>query len=546
MQQLLQIYRIPRFDDDKKQRIARIFYWISYTLLIPLPMHFVVQLVGDNPPEVRTSNLVSGAIFLFIMTGLMAVVQRGHVRTGTGLLLAYLWLSLALLTYGGATDVRSPGYSWFLIFVIIAALLIGNRGTVLMLLASIALVSVVYVQQVYGLREIVLPSPLFGWALHAVSYVLGALFVGVAVREGRQALDRARTSEARWRSLVSNIPNFVIEMDTAGRVTYVNRSDGAAALHGNLLSDRVAAEDADPMMQIIHAAATGADAQTAEIQMTLSGEQAWYRLIVSPVYQQGEVNSLLALARDITHEREAQQKARELELANTRNQTLKDAIAELSHDLKTPLTTISTSLFLLQRELDPEKNNPRFNTLNNQVSNLTELINDLLTITRLDNVNEALFEPVNANQLVFDLVRDAQPLVQQHGIVLVVEADDSPMIYGIASELRRALRNLLENAIHYNVSGGRVWLRLQSSSETVVIEVEDTGIGIPPDMIKRIFERYVRTKRSEQVRGSGSGLGLAIVKKVVDLHDGQIEVSSVVDRGTVFRLRLPELTENVA
>ncbi|MEL7234278.1 MAG: HAMP domain-containing sensor histidine kinase, partial [Chloroflexota bacterium] len=177
---------------------------------------------------------------------------------------------------------------------------------------------------------------------------------------------------------------------------------------------------------------------------------------------------------------------------------------------------------------------------------LTELINDLLTITRLDNVNEALFEPVNANQLVFDLVRDAQPLVQQHGIVLVVEADDSPMIYGIASELRRALRNLLENAIHYNVSGGRVWLRLQSSSETVVIEVEDTGIGIPPDMIKRIFERYVRTKRSEQVRGSGSGLGLAIVKKVVDLHDGQIEVSSVVDRGTVFRLRLPELTENVA
>ena len=134
------------------------------------------------------------------------------------------------------------------------------------------------------------------------------------------------------------------------------------------------------------------------------------------------------------------------------------------------------------------------------------------------------------------------PAAREKRVEIVVEIPEDetvPSILGDADGLERLLLNLLDNAIKYNRPEGRITLRLSRSGDDAVLAVSDTGIGIPPESIPRLFERFYRVDKGRAREEGGTGLGLAIVKHVAQAHGGQVEVESRLGRGSTFRVKLP-------
>jgi signal transduction histidine kinase len=128
---------------------------------------------------------------------------------------------------------------------------------------------------------------------------------------------------------------------------------------------------------------------------------------------------------------------------------------------------------------------------------------------------------------------------------LTFESQPVPSVLGDAQWLKQALINLLDNALRYTPTGGSVTVRLQSTGHEVTVAVEDTGHGIEPEHIPHLFERFYRTDWARAKDSAGTGLGLPIVKEIMDAHGGSISVTSEVNKGSVFTLRLPALSQQM-
>jgi two-component system phosphate regulon sensor histidine kinase PhoR len=152
-------------------------------------------------------------------------------------------------------------------------------------------------------------------------------------------------------------------------------------------------------------------------------------------------------------------------------------------------------------------------------------------------------EPVRIEGILRTAASALAGAAESKGVRLEVQASLDPpaLVNGNAQRLEQVFTNLLENAIKYTPCGGRVSARVRKSGRDVCVDVEDTGIGIPPSHVQRVFERFYRVDRSRSREMGGTGLGLAIVKHVLRAHGGQVSVKSVEGRGTTFTVSLPAL-----
>ena len=220
----------------------------------------------------------------------------------------------------------------------------------------------------------------------------------------------------------------------------------------------------------------------------------------------------------------------------------RDFVANVSHELKTPLAAIrGYAETLRDGALEESATARRFTErILNQAQRLQALLDDLLTLSRLEGVASALeLEPVDLHDLVHRAVELVSASAREKRVEIEVEESPVPPLLGNAGELERLLLNLLGNAIKYNRADGKVLLRLSRSDGEAVLEVSDTGIGIPPESILRIFERFYRVDKGRAREEGGTGLGLAIVKHVAQAHGGNVEVESRLGQGSTFRVRLP-------
>jgi len=220
----------------------------------------------------------------------------------------------------------------------------------------------------------------------------------------------------------------------------------------------------------------------------------------------------------------------------------RDFVANVSHELKTPLAAIrGYAETLRDGALEESATARRFTErILNQAQRLQALLDDLLTLSRLEGVASALeLEPVDLHDLVRRAVELVSATAREKRVEIEVEESPVPPLLGNAGELERLLLNLLGNAIKYNRADGKVLLRLSRSDGEAVLEVSDTGIGIPPESILRIFERFYRVDKGRAREEGGTGLGLAIVKHVAQAHGGNVEVESRLGQGSTFRVRLP-------
>jgi len=220
----------------------------------------------------------------------------------------------------------------------------------------------------------------------------------------------------------------------------------------------------------------------------------------------------------------------------------RDFVANVSHELKTPLAAIrGYAETLRDGALDEPPTARRFtDRILSQCRRLQELLDDLLTLSRMEGVappHER--EPVDLHALIRHSVDLLAPAARDKRVEIEVEAEPVPLLSGDADGMERLLLNLLDNAIKYNRPEGKVTLRLLQAGGEAVLEVSDTGIGIPSESIPRIFERFYRVDKGRAREEGGTGLGLAIVKHVAQAHGGQVEVESRAGRGSKFTVRLP-------
>ena len=220
----------------------------------------------------------------------------------------------------------------------------------------------------------------------------------------------------------------------------------------------------------------------------------------------------------------------------------KDLIANVSHELQTPLTSIKG----YAETLEAEANATSLNYLKIIIRNtdrLIAIVRDLLLLSELEDIQDkasaTVFEPVDLKVLVDNILKIFDSKARDKGLALTFEARTGPIaVSGDSFKLEQMIINLLDNAVKYTEKGG-VTIRLAADKGLAVLEVEDTGVGIPEEHLQRIFERFYVVDKSRSRSLGGTGLGLSIVKHIVLMHRGEINVDSHPGRGTRFEVRLP-------
>lgn len=259
-----------------------------------------------------------------------------------------------------------------------------------------------------------------------------------------------------------------------------------------------------------------------------------YQLTVQSVYKEDEFYGILFIIDDITEQEHREQLRREF-------------TSNVSHELKTPLTSISGFAEVLSAGLFQTNDDVvHFGTLiQKEAKRLLGMIEEIMHLTRIEEHRETGGdEPVSLKKIVADIVEFMEPVLIEKKVTIHCTMEDVLLI-GNKGLLREMAMNLIDNAVKYNLPGGHVYVSLRKEGNTVYFTVQDTGIGIPEDKQKRVFERFYRADSSRSKKINGSGLGLSIVKHIAERHHGTITLKSKENTGTIITVQLPAEQKDV-
>jgi PAS domain S-box-containing protein len=248
----------------------------------------------------------------------------------------------------------------------------------------------------------------------------------------------------------------------------------------------------------------------------------------------------LVTVSDITEEKIRQATELQLALEQERSELLRRFVGDISHDLKTPLQSIMNMVYLLHSATDPATRDDYADRLQSRIRHLTEMVNDMIAVSELDELGELHLRPAELNPLVEEVGGEMGELLARREQQLELAlAEELPKVALHEEYFRRALANLIRNASNFTSAGGRVVVRTRYQPPDIRLEVQDFGKGIAPDELNEVFQRYYRGTTARDDQESSIGLGLAIVKAVIDAHGGRVTVDSTLGEGSTFSLSLP-------
>jgi PAS domain S-box-containing protein len=274
------------------------------------------------------------------------------------------------------------------------------------------------------------------------------------------------------------------------------------------------------------------------VRVTKDGRRLDISLTVSPIRDAtGRVVGASKVARDITQRKQTEAALRE---ADRRKD---EFLAILAHELRNPLAPIRNSLHILRltSQLDPAAERVT-DIMERQVNHMVRLVDDLMEVSRITRGKiELRKESIEVAAIVRGAVEISRPFIDASGHQLAIAIPPEPLtVEGDLVRLTQVVANLLNNAAKYTDPGGQIWLTVHREAEGLAISVRDTGTGIPPEMLPRVFELFTQVDRHTARAQGGLGIGLALVKRLVEMHGGSVEARSEgAGRGSEFVVRLP-------
>ncbi len=326
----------------------------------------------------------------------------------------------------------------------------------------------------------------------------------------------------RFRKAAEALPDGVVLLDAANRIEWANaRAEQQLGL--NLASDR-----RQPLVNFVRHPEFLRYVDTGDFRESVVVEQPHERRTLALQLVPFGVEEKLLLSRDVT-QLEAVARMR------------RDFIANVSHELKTPLTVVTGFVETLQDlEFEPRQRARYLGLMGDQARNMQRLVDDLLALSALESeLNPLLDTEFAVVPMLLELSADAKALSHsEHAITL--DIGEAATIVGSRDELKSAIGNLVSNAIRYTPQGGTITLGWRVDDDgSGVFTVRDTGIGLALEHIPRLTERFYRVDRSRSRATGGTGLGLAIVKHVLLRHQAELAIESRPGEGSVFSVRLP-------
>ncbi len=370
------------------------------------------------------------------------------------------------------------------------------------------------------------------------------------ITERKQAEEAVRHSEERFRAIIEDQTELICRLKLDGTLTFVNDAycryfdKDRSQLVGKVFLPKMPPEDEDIVTRNFRSLSVENPINTYEHRVLLdSGEIRWQQWSDRAMFDEnGQFIECQAVGRDITELKQAEADilnalAKEKELGQLRS----GFVSLVSHEFRTPLTTIQSSAQMLQRyeeKLSPEKKLKHHDKIQHAVLRMTQLLDDVLTIGKAD-AGKLKFEPepIDLVALCQDILENIKiNLGSKHNVMFISHGSCQDALID-ERLLSHVVNNLLLNAIKYSPEGGTIKFELNCNSSAAVIQVQDHGIGIPIKDQEKLFESFERASNVGSI--PGTGLGLAIVKKCLDLHDAKIVVNSEVGVGTTFTVTLP-------
>jgi PAS domain S-box-containing protein len=366
----------------------------------------------------------------------------------------------------------------------------------------------------------------------------------VSTEHGRQVYT-LEGADQPYRLLIEEMQQGAVTIAPSGIILYTNHffceflGYAPTELIAYRIEDYVAPSEQLRLRQFLAGLAT---------QTSLAEEFAFrhHNELMIPTYVLGntilieQTRLIYLVVIDLRQRKLLEQQTVELEVEKQRAKLLTDVMRNLSHDLRTPLATIITSLYIVQRTTDEQRRHEKFAEIEEQVFHLSHALEQLQHMVRLDSLNELTLQVGSLNDLILRAVDDRQRDAAQQAIEIVAAiTPDRLRVHFDAELIREAINELLLNAIRFSPVGGAIHVCYECLSDGhCLLEVTNAGAGIPAERLRHIFERFYKADEARSQHPS-LGLGLSMVKRIIELHHGHIDAQSTPNGLTRFRITLP-------
>jgi len=339
----------------------------------------------------------------------------------------------------------------------------------------------------------------------------------------KELVETISEDKARLATILNNMADGVVMTDAEGNISLANRAAeklfNIKEARNKPLIEAARDHEVDELLKLCLRTA-----QTQAAQYESSTSKRYLRAIAIPIAHSG----VLLLFQDLTELRNLQTMRREL-------------IGNISHEFRTPLAGIKAMMETLSSGAVDDKKAARdfLTRIDSEVARLTQLVAELTELSRIETGKAELKkEPVDLNQLVEEVIAQLSPQAERQKIAISQDcAADLPSVPADKDRVRQVIANLVHNAIKFTRPGGRITITTKMLEGSVVVDIADTGIGIPKEDLARVFERFYKGDKARA--GEGTGMGLAIAKHVVEAHGGNIWVESEEGKGSTFSFSMP-------
>jgi PAS domain S-box-containing protein len=397
----------------------------------------------------------------------------------------------------------------------------------------------------------------FAMVTELVTTVVGLFltigFVGATQRNIRireKAAAAIRQQRELLHTTVASIGDGVISTDKEGKITLLNAV--AQNLTGwsseeaqgqplekvfNIVNEQTRQTGKNPVQHVLQ---TGAIAGLANhsVLVARNGTETPIDDSAAPIRNHhGNIIGVVMVFRDVTERRRAEKSLKEADQRKT------EFLAMLAHELRNPLAPIRNALQIMRlHDRDGSALGPVRDMMDRQVGHLVRLVDDLIDVNRITRGNLELRKArITIGQAVDAALESTRPLVETARHDLAVSVPPEPLwLDGDLTRLAQVVSNLLSNAVKYTPEGGRIWLTVERDAGAIILRVRDNGMGIPTEMLSRIFDMFTQVDRTIKRAQGGLGIGLTLVRRLVQMHGGSVEVLSPgLDQGSEFVVRLP-------